>query len=68
MSGLDTYLSALFRDNSSQIRDANDQLPAVYADGVSPNLATIVTRYNNRSEEQQRINVHMSSVRQYIAH
>ena len=61
MSGLDTYLSALFRDNNMQIRDANNQLPAVYADGVFPNLATIVAPYNNGTEDQQH-NIHRAEL------
>ena len=51
-----------------QISEVDDQLPAVYADGVFPNLATIVARFNNGTEEQQWINQRMSSVRQSIEH
>ena len=68
MSGLDSYLSTLFRDHDLQIADANNQLPALYADGVFPNLATIVARFSNGTERQQRINTRMSSVRQSIEH
>jgi hypothetical protein len=68
MSGLDTYLSSIFREHNLQIVDADNQLPSTYADGVFPNLATIVARYSNGTEEQQRINTRMSSVRQSIEH
>ena len=51
-----------------QIHDANNQLPAVYGDGVFPQLATIVARYSNATSEQSRINSQMSSVRQSIEH
>ena len=45
-SGLDAYLSQLFREYTIQMCDASNQLPAVYGDGIFPQLSTIVARYS----------------------
>ena len=68
MSGLDTYLCALFREYDMSIDEAENQFPAVYGDGVFPQLSTIVARYSHPNIEQARINSRMSSVRQSIEH
>ena len=47
---------------------AGNQLPAVYGDGVFPQLSTIVARYTNAIGIQSVINSKMSSVRQSIEH
>jgi hypothetical protein len=66
MSGLDNYFSDLFR--GLEIPGARNQLPALYADGIFPQLATIVARYRSPDERQGRINTRMASVRQSIEH
>lgn len=66
MSGLDAYLSNLFREYQMQLPDG--QLPAVYGDGIFPQRATIVARLRNPDMDQRRINYRMSSARQSIEH
>ena len=68
MSGLDNYLSSLFREIHVRMATAFDQFPAVYGDGIFPQLATIVARYSSPDVNESRINVRMSSVRQSIEH
>ena len=68
MSGLDNYLSSLFRELHVRMATAFDQFPAVYGDGIFPQLATIVARYSSPDVNESRINVRMSSVRQSIEH
>ena len=45
MSGLDTYLSALFREFNMRMVGAYDRFLALYGDVIFPQLANIVTRY-----------------------
>ena len=68
MSGLDNYLSSLFRELNISMINAFDQYPAVYGDGIFPQLCTIVARYSSPNASENRINVRMSSVRQSIEH
>jgi hypothetical protein len=68
MSGLDTYLSALFREFNMHIVGAYNQLPALYGDGIFPQLATIVARYRTNNSDLHRINRRMASVRESIEH
>ena len=68
MSGLDTYLSSLFREFNMNIEQAYNQFPALYGDGVFPQLSTIVARFSNPSSDNDRLNVKMASVRQSIEH
>ena len=63
MSGLDNYLSSLFRELNITMINAFDQYPAVYGDGIFPQLATIVARYPSPNKNKNRINVRLSSVR-----
>ena len=68
MSGLDNYLCSLFRDLNIRMVSAFDQFPALYGDGIFPQLATIVARYSSPDANEQRINVRLASVRQSIEH
>ena len=68
MSGLDFYLTSLFMEHNMLIRAAGNKLSAVYGDGVFPQLATIVARFNNASNFESEINKRMSTVRQIIEH
>ena len=68
MSGLDNYLPSLFREPNITLINVFDQFPALYGDGIFPQLATIVTRYSTLDENKHRINVRLSSVRQSIEH
>ena len=68
MSGLDNYLSSLFQEFQMNLPQANGQFPAVYGDGIFPQLATIVARYRNDNEVLSMINIRMSSVREAIEH
>ena len=68
MSGLDTYLSSLFCEFNMNIELAYNQFPALYGDGVFPQLSTIVARFSNRSSDNDRLNIRMSTVRQSIKH
>jgi hypothetical protein len=53
---------------NKQIPAAGNQLPAVYGDGIFPQLGTIVARYNNASGIESVINKKMASVRQSMEH
>ena len=72
MSGLDSYLSRLFSEFNMHLPDAHGQLPAVYGDGIFPQLSTIVARYQNEEDGHddvhRRINTCMASVRESIEH
>ena len=62
MSGLDTYLSSLFREFNMNIELAYNQFPALYGDGIFPQLSTIVARYSNATGDDDRLNIRMASV------
>jgi hypothetical protein len=51
-----------------RMSEAFDQLPALYGDGIFPQLSTIVARYSNAVNEERTINTRMSSVRESIEH
>ena len=68
MSGLDACLSNLFREFNMQMINAFGQFPALYGDGIFPQLATIVARYATPNGNKGRIHVRLSSVRQSIEH
>ena len=70
MSGLDNYLSSLFCELNITMINKFDQYPAVYGDNIFSQLATIVARYSspNENENENRTNVHLSSMRQSIEH
>lgn len=68
MSGLDTYLAALFNEYNIRLPAALNQFPAVYGDGIFPQLATIVARYGLSNENESRVNRRLASVRQSIEH
>ena len=63
MSGLDTYLSQLFREFSIHMCGASNQFSAVYGDMIFPQLSTIVARYSTPDENEGQINTHLVSVR-----
>ena len=69
MSGMDSYLSTLFRTFSIYISGASNQFPALYGDGVFPQLPTIVARMRRSGREEERmIATRMASVRQSNEH
>ena len=69
MSGLDAYLSNLFREFQMGIPQAQGQYPALYGDGTFPWRATMVSRLQgNTIKSDRRINTLMSSVRQSVEH
>jgi hypothetical protein len=70
MSGLNIYLTSLFRDFRENMLGPNqDIFPAVYGDGIFPALSCIVPRYvHNRGPAETAINVRMASLRQCIEH
>ena len=68
MSGLDTCLSTIFREFEMKLISDYDQFPALYGDGIFPQLATIVARYNTSDSIESRINLRMLSVRESIEH
>ena len=68
LSGLNEYLEGLFGFAGMQMAGANNQYPAVYADGIFPQLSCIVASRRNGSERAQRIATRMSAVRQCIEH
>ena len=51
-----------------KLAGAHDQFPAVYGDGIFPQLATIVTRYGMANENEDRVNRRLASARQSIEH
>ena len=68
MSGLDTYLSSLFREFNMVIEASYDQFPALYGHGVFPQFSTLVARYMNPNSDEYQMNTRMASVRQSIKH
>ena len=68
MSGLDAYLSSLFIEFNMHLPVVIDQLPAIYGDGIFPQLNTIVARYGLGNEAKGRVNCRLASVRQSIEH
>ena len=68
MSGLDTYLCTLFDEFDMQLVDAGNQYPALYGDGIFPQLSTIVARYASPDYYEDVINSRMAKVRQSIEH
>ena len=69
MSNLDSYLSNLFQEHNMNLPYLGNQLPAVYGNGIFPNLNTIVARMNDGDDVNSvRINRRMASVRQSIEH
>jgi hypothetical protein len=72
MSGLPDYLQEILRDSELHYIYRNgierQELPALYADGIFPQLVTIMARYRNPNELQGRVNRRLASVRQTIEH
>ena len=68
MSGLDTYLSRLLNEFNMKLPAAFNQLPALYGDGIFPQLCSIIARYSMGNENEQRVNRRLASVRQSIEH
>ena len=68
MSGFNTYISSMFCELNVDMINAYYQFPAVYDDGILNQLATIVARHSSPDENEHRINVRLSSVRQSIEH
>jgi len=68
MSGLDSYLVSLFTEFEMKLVGAYDQFPALYGDGIFPQLATIVARYGMPNENEGRVNRRLASARQSIEH
>ena len=68
MSGLDTYLSSILREFEMEMPGAMGQFPAVYGDGIFPQLSTIVARYSLGNELEGRVNRRLASARQSIEH
>jgi hypothetical protein len=67
MSGLDNHLSKLLQGYT--LPGARNQLPpALYADGIFPQLTTIVARYRSPSQRQGHISICMASFRQCVEH
>jgi hypothetical protein len=68
MSGLNTYLCTLFNEFDMQLVHADNQYPALYGDGIFPQLSTIVARYSSPDYYEDVINSRMAKVRQSIEH
>ena len=68
MSGLDTYLSRLMREFSMELPAEFNQLPALYGDGIFPQLCSIIARYSLANKNEVRVNKRLASVRQSIEH
>ena len=68
MSGLDMYLGAILREFDMEMPGAMGQLPAVYGDGIFPQLPTIVAKYTLGNELEARVNRQLASARQIIKH
>ena len=66
ISGIDTYISTLFREFKMHIHDTYDQFPALYGDGIFLQLATIVTTYKKSHSDNSHTNLRTSSVRESI--
>jgi hypothetical protein len=63
MSGLNNYLVELLSGHL-----VGRLFPCLYCDGIFRLLATILPRFVNPSEEQQLLNMRMSSLREIIEH
>ena len=61
MSGLDTYLSKNW-EFGMELPGLDNQLPALYADEIFPQLATIVSRYRDELFGQCTINMRMALI------
>ena len=69
MSNLNNYFATLFDEAGLRVETAGNQYPAIYADGIFPQLTCIVARYRNPQHgRQRRINRQMASIRQNIEH
>ena len=69
MSDLDTYLTNLFQEYSMQMPIHTRDFPALYGDGIFPNLNVLVSRDVNVNDETRlRTTVRLNSVRQSIEH
>ena len=68
MSGLDRYLTSLFNEFNMRLIGAFNQYPAVYGDGIFPQLATIVARYRLPNENESRVVRRLASARESIEH
>ena len=67
MSNVNNYFATLFKEADLRIETAGNQYPAVYADGIFPQLTCIVARYRNPQHNRQRwINRRMTLIRQSI--
>ena len=68
MSGLDTYLSNLFRKFYIELPGAYHQFPALYGDVIFPHLSTIIARFSGDADYIRRLNRRMAGVRQRLKH
>ena len=68
MSGLDQYLQSLFESGNYRLPSGNMQYPSLYADGVFPQLLTLVARSRGTILYDSYLNTQMASVRQSIKH
>ena len=68
MSGLDTYLSTLFREFEMRLPVSGNQLPAVYGDGIFPQLSAVIASYRDIEFGFSAIDTRMASVWQSIEH
>ena len=68
MSGLNNYLCGLFEEFGMRLDGASGQFPALYGDGIFPQLAAIVARYRIAGVMERAINRRMASIRQSIEH
>ena len=66
MSGLNEYLETILA--GLEMDGANNQLPALYADGIFPQLTCIVATVRRGGEYFERLATRMASVRQCIEH
>lgn len=68
MSGLNNYLEDLFVASNLSLPEADNQLPALHANGIFPSLSCVIPTRRTGNETVQRIATRMSSVRQSIKH
>ena len=68
MSGLDGYLTTLLREFNMELSSIGNQLPALYGDGIFPQLVTIIARYQVASGSESRVNHILAAVRQSVEH
>ena len=62
LASLNNFVSLVYRGGTS------NQFPAVYGDGIFPQLSTIVVRYSTPDDNEGQINTRLDSVRKIIEH